>query len=302
MRKKGQKWTYEMLLAEARKYKTRKGFERGSPNAYHASYRRGILDDICSNMEYVFTYWNDEMLREEALKYKTRSEFQKGSKNAYQACCYRGILDEVCSHMENVLTYWTDEMLFAEARKYKTRYEFQKGSVSAYQVCRDRGILNNVCSHMEYVKTYWTNEMLFTEARKYKTKKEFQKGSESAYQACRDRGILDDVSHHMEEPSHWDKLHCVYLIEIFTIKNELYYYVGQTSNLARRLREHFCNWKGSDSPVSDFLNNTPIKYKKHYIVKDNLTFKESIELERDTIKDLKDRGVNLLNKELIYIQ
>jgi len=296
--RKNKKWNYELLHKTALMYETRYEFQKGSPNAYRASLRRGILDDICSHMEYVRTYWTDEMLREEALKYKTRNEFKKGSVSAYVLSQSRGILDNICSHMENIFTYWTDEMLREEAKKYKTRKEFQKGSNSAYQTCRKRGILNDVCSHMEPVLTYWTDEMLRDEALKYKTRGEFSKGSESAYVACRSRGILDDVCSHMEDLPHWDKLHCVYLIEIFTTSNELYYYVGQTCNLKDRLNKHFCNNKSSDSPVFEFLNKTPIKYKKHYIVKNNLTYKESLELERDTIKDLKDRGIKLLNKEL----
>jgi len=192
---------------------------------------------------------------------------------------------------------WTYELLHKTALMYDTRGAFSKGSPSAYHTCYSRGILDDVCSHMEYVKTYWTDAMLLKKARKYNTRKGFQKGSPNAYQVCQSRGILDKICEHMEELPHWDKPHCVYLIEIFTTNNELYYYVGQTSNLKNRLYRHFHD-KGSDSPVSDFLNKTPFYYTKYHIVKDNLTYKESLELERDTIKDLVDRGFKLLNKEL----
>jgi|SRR5690554_1441362 len=207
---------------------------------------------------------------------------------------------------------WTYELLHKTALKYKTRSEFRKGNPNAYRASHRHGIFKDICSHMKspfyrmegtpYVK--WTNEMLFAEARKYKTRHAFRSGSVSAYDASQRREILEDVCSHMKKLPHWDKPHCVYLIEIFSTNNELCYYVGQTSELENRLYEHFCN-KGSyspdrrvDSPVSDFLSKTPIYYKKHYIVKDNLTYKESIELERDTIKDLKDRGIKLLNKKI----
>jgi len=299
MRKKYKKWTYELLHKTALMYKTRFEFQKGSPNAYNACRRRGILDDVCSHMEPVLTYWSDEMLREEALKYKTRFEFKKGSPNAYNACLRRGNLDEICDHMRSGREIkWTNKMLFAEAKKYNTRSEFYKGSQNAYSACHRREILDEVCGHMEPVLTYWTDDMLFAEARKFKTRNEFQNGNFGAYWACRSRGILDEVCGNMEEPPHWDKPHCVYLIEIFTTDNELYYYVGQTSNLARRLNSHF-HFKSSVSPVYDFLNKTPFYYTKYHIVKDNLTYKESLELERDTIKDLKDRGIKLLNKELL---
>ena len=197
---------------------------------------------------------------------------------------------------------WTYEKLLAEARKYNTKIDFQKGNPNAHRASLRHGILDKICEHMEgtprrkspYVK--WTDEMLFAEARNFKTRFDFQKGNLNAYQRCHRRGLLDKVCQHMSDLPHWDKPHCVFLIEIFTTNDELYYYIGKSSNLKNRLREHFR--KGSDSPVSDFLNKTPIKFKKHYVVKDNLTYKESIKLEKDTIKDLKNRGCRLLNKVL----
>ena len=240
--------------------------------------------------------WSNDLLHKEALKYETRGAFRKGNWNAYKACHRREILNNVCSHMKCGRTYWSDEMIRDEALKYKTRSAFANESESAYRASLRRGILNEICSHMEgtpYVK--WTDEMLRNEALKFNTRSEFAKENKCAYESACRRKIIDDVCEHMEPPPHQEKPHCVYLIEIFTTNNELYYYVGQTSALARRLNMHFQE-NSSDSPVFDFLNKTPIKYKKHYIVKDNLNYKESLALEKDTIKNLKDRGVRLLNK------
>ena len=190
---------------------------------------------------------------------------------------------------------WTLDELKREARKYKTRGEFQKNNPRAYKAGWRRNLLNEICKHMRSGREIkWTENMLRKEALKYKTRGEFERESESAYDTCRFRGVLDEVCNHMENLPHWDKPHCVYLIEIFTTNNELYYYVGQTSNLERRLRSHFYN-KGSDSPVSDFLNKNPIIFKKHDIVKDNLTYKESLELEQKTIDKFIQNNMNLLN-------
>src|SRR5690554_6981111 len=103
--RKNKKWNYELLHKTALMYETRYEFQKGSPNAYCACKRRGILDDVCSHMEYVRTYWTDGMLRDEARKYKTRFEFKKGSKSAYNTCHRRGILNDICSHMEE-LPHW----------------------------------------------------------------------------------------------------------------------------------------------------------------------------------------------------
>lgn len=94
------KWTNEMLRLEALKFQTRGEFQKYSKKAYKAALMRGILDEICSHMEYVRIYWTYEMLKLEALKYKTRSEFSLNSSSAYVLAKNRGILDEICAHME----------------------------------------------------------------------------------------------------------------------------------------------------------------------------------------------------------
>lgn len=43
-------WTRERIEAEAEKYYRRSDFKRGSPPAYHAARRRGILDEVCAHM------------------------------------------------------------------------------------------------------------------------------------------------------------------------------------------------------------------------------------------------------------
>lgn len=92
------KWTNEMLIEEALKYDTRKKFEKGNNKAYQASYKKGILDDICSHMIGNIK-WSYEMLREEAFKYNTRNDFSKGNWTGYVISHKRGILDDICSHM-----------------------------------------------------------------------------------------------------------------------------------------------------------------------------------------------------------
>jgi len=289
---KGKKWTLDELKREARKYNSRNAFKNGSRCAYNACQRRGILNEICKHMKNVLTYWTDEMLRKEALKYKTRSEFYERSNSAYNLSQKRGILDDVCSHMEGNVK-WTDEMLFAEARKYKTRYEFEKGSESAYQTCRKRGILDDTCSHMEQVLTYWTDEMFFSESRKYKTRYEFEKGSKRAYSACQRRGILNDICDHMEVPPHWEKPHCVYLVELINKDDSRYYYVGQTHNLKNRMKRHLI--KSTKSPINIHLQKPEWNRMKLRVLLKDLSFEDSLKLEQKTIDKFIQNNMNLLN-------
>lgn len=44
-------WTDEMIFNAASKFDTRYAFQKGDQAAYFAAYRRGIVDEICTNME-----------------------------------------------------------------------------------------------------------------------------------------------------------------------------------------------------------------------------------------------------------
>ena len=46
-----EKWTLEVLQAEAKKYSHRTEFAKGSPNAYSSAARKKLLDTICAHME-----------------------------------------------------------------------------------------------------------------------------------------------------------------------------------------------------------------------------------------------------------
>ncbi len=93
------KWTADIIIEEALKYKTRIGFKKGNPSAYKAAREKNILNDVCSHMCFIQISWNAEMIKEEALKYDNRSSFEKGNIKAYWAARRMCILDDVCSHM-----------------------------------------------------------------------------------------------------------------------------------------------------------------------------------------------------------
>ena len=144
------KWTYESLVEEALKYKTRSDFKKGSSGAYQTAMSLRILNKICQHTEAKpRTLWTQEILYSEALKYKTQKEFQKGNTGAYNACLKYGILDTICQHMQTKPRFlWTDEKLQEEALNYTSRSDFKKQSTQAYEAAWVRDILDTVCSHM----------------------------------------------------------------------------------------------------------------------------------------------------------
>lgn len=89
-------WTYERCQEEAKKYKTKREFEKGSPGAYDAVITHKWMADFA----YLFVggqkpkgYWNNyENCYKEALKYSKASHFKKGCIGAYSASLKNGWL------------------------------------------------------------------------------------------------------------------------------------------------------------------------------------------------------------------
>ena len=142
-------WTNDQLRLEALKHNTRDSFRKNCNNAYQVAFRRGILDEICSHMEYTHYPWTNEELYEEALKHSSRIDFARKNNNAYQTAQNRGILDQICAHMKSLHEDWTSEKLQMEALKHKTRKDFYEGSLGAYAAAARRGILDEICKHMK---------------------------------------------------------------------------------------------------------------------------------------------------------
>lgn len=93
------KWTDELIMIEAKKYKTKGEFCRNAPGAYTSASLRGLINKFCSHMEFGGTKWNDKKVIEEAKKYKTLSDFSAGSPSAYVTCMRNKIKDKACGHM-----------------------------------------------------------------------------------------------------------------------------------------------------------------------------------------------------------
>ena len=147
---KVQHWTKERCIEEAKKYKTRKSFQKECRGGYAAAYRNKWLDEICSHMERPNphnSYWTIEKCHEEALKYTTRKDFQKDSCGAYNAAKRMGVLDTVCAHMPRISKpagYWTKARCIREAKKNKSISGLRKNSPSAFNIAWRNGWINEI--------------------------------------------------------------------------------------------------------------------------------------------------------------
>lgn len=152
-KKKRKQWTKSEILKEAKKYKSRSKFMRGSGGAYNRARKLGILDEVCQHMELLWEEkWNSESIADKAANFQTRIEFKKAYPNAYKAARRLNILDNVCQHMEYLNLpngYWTKERVVAEASKYDVRDDFRVSSSGAWAAARTMGILDEVCQDMK---------------------------------------------------------------------------------------------------------------------------------------------------------
>lgn len=88
-------WTYERVLKESKKYKTRAEFKAGTSSAYRLACKNKWIEsfDWLSVKRKPNNYWTLERTTEVALKYKTKTEFIKNDKSVYATACKNGWID-----------------------------------------------------------------------------------------------------------------------------------------------------------------------------------------------------------------
>lgn len=127
----------ENVFAEAKKYKTKRKFEKNCAGGYKVARKNGWFDEMDWFEETCKPngFWTKERVFAEAKKYKTRSEFRKYCIRAYDLAYKNKWFDEMDWFISTQKSpgYWNiKENTFTEAKKYKTRNEFRKYSNGAY--------------------------------------------------------------------------------------------------------------------------------------------------------------------------
>lgn len=198
------KWDFESVKIEAKKYSGRTEFSKKSGGAYSFAKKNGLLNDICSHMKHANIKWTPELLKLEAQKYHTRNAFQTNSEGAYQSARTQGLLNGICLHMGKKLP-WTFERILDEAKRYKTRTDFCNGSYQASVIAKKNSWYEDACAHMNILwEKKWDYESVLKEARKYKYRSDFQHGSSGAYGKARNSGWLKKCQAHMQDrPLKW---------------------------------------------------------------------------------------------------
>jgi hypothetical protein len=135
---------HSLCYEEAKKYKNRRRFQKGSMGAYMKALKNGWLNDYTwfEENKKPNGYWNQETCYEEAKKYNSRSEFGKHSVRAYELALANGWIDEY-TWFKPLTDFWTYEACKTEAAKYEKRSHFKAAQPGAYTKSRINGWLDD---------------------------------------------------------------------------------------------------------------------------------------------------------------
>ena len=184
--------------------------------------------------------------------------------------------------------YWTKERCAEEAAKYITKSAFRNGSPGAFSSAYRHGWLDEICQNLKLLRTYYSIEECAEEAKKYTTNTEFIKKAPLHYSHAIRKGFLNKICNHMEKQGSPLK-RAVYVFEFA----DNYAYVGLTSNLDRREKEHLTN---HSSAVFRHIQESKCSYMFKCLT-DYLSKEEAAEIEINTIIEYAKNGWCILNKK-----
>lgn len=184
--------------------------------------------------------------------------------------------------------YWTKNRCIKEALKYDTRCAFQKGSSGAYNAAFVHGWLDEVCSHMKILKTHYSKEECAVEASKYETKTEFAEKAPIYYSHAIRKGFLNEICTHMKKLGNPVE-RAIYAFEF----QDRHVYIGLTSNIERRRKEHL---HAENSAVYKYIKNSNCLYEFKVLTR-YLPFEEAAIVEDEKISEYADDGWIILNKK-----
>lgn len=205
------KWTLELCLDSAHRYRTKNDWCKGDKNAYSAAWRNkadGWFSRCVAHMEDpCHRHWSLEECLESARRYDTREAWRKGDSKTHYAAYSRkedSWFEQCVAHMKPVRKQWTLEECLESARQYNARTSWKKGDHGTYFAAysrKDEGWFEQCVAHMKPVRKQWTLEECLKSARRYDTRKAWREGDHRAYCAayCRkEKGWLEQCVAHMK--------------------------------------------------------------------------------------------------------
>jgi hypothetical protein len=145
------KWTKQAVLADAKRYATRRDWRTASPSAHAIASRKGWMTEACEHMTASKApngYWTDERILAEATRFDSTAAWNKGSPISYGIAKRRRIVPTTMPRGKKPQGYWTKERIAAAAAQFTTKAEFRKAEPSAHKIALSQGWLEEACAHM----------------------------------------------------------------------------------------------------------------------------------------------------------
>ena len=294
---KGSKiWTKEGVLQESRKYTSRTEFAHGSPGAYQAASKKGWLSEMVWLIAKVRN-WTKEAVFEESHKYTSRTEFARKCVGAYMAATRNGWLEEMTWLPLKRKIKWSKEECLEESKKYTTRKDFENNASGAYTAAVDNGWLEEMTWLPLLVHRKWTKEECIEESKKYTSKVEFQNNSKGAYLAARQNKWLAEMVWLKTPVLQELKQVRKHLVYVYIDEDNMACYVGRTSNLKRRDREHRnLNGKYRNDSLKQYFDNLEVDIPQPIILKEALLPAESQYWEHYFVQEYAAHGFFIINR------
>ena len=300
----------ESCRNEALKYKSTRDFRISSKHAYYYALHNGLLESYTwldqgqLNEIDPTRFWTYEKCYNEARKFKTDSEFQNQSPQAFEVAKIERWLSEYkwmsISKQNNQRKspgYWTYEQCEIRAKLCKTSKELKDLHPLVYSLSTQNGWMKEYywLQNTQRSRGYWNKEHCFEAARECKTLKEFRTRFSGAYGvSSKNKWIKDFVW--LEDgriKSITDPIDCVYAYE-FVDQNAVY--VGRTLMRLQKRRDSEHIFDERDA-VYIFAKENNISIPSPIYIKENISIKESRELECFWIEEYRRMGWNVLNKK-----
>ena len=294
---KGSKvWTKEGVLQESKKYTSRTEFAHGSPGAYQAASKKGWLEEMVWLIPKVRN-WTKEAVFEESHKYSSRTEFARKCVGAYMAAKKNGWLEEMTWLPLKRKIKWSKEECLEESKKYATRNEFERNASGAYTAAVDNGWLEEMTWLPLLVHRKWTKEECIEESKKYSSKVEFQNNSKGAYLAARQNKWLKEMVWLKTPVLKELKQVRKHLVYVYIDEENMACYVGRTSNLKRRDREHRnLNGKYRNDSLKQYFDNLEVDIPQPIMLKEALLPVESQYWEHYFVQEYAAHGFFIINR------
>ena len=241
--------------------------------------------------------WSKESVFEESQNYSCRTEFARKCVGAYMAAKRNGWLEEMTWLPLKVHIKWTKKDCIVESKKYTTRNEFQKKASGAYTAAQKNGWLEEMTWLALKNRKKWTKEECVEESKKYTSKSEFQKKSSGAYQAARHNKWLIEMTWLKTPVLEEIKQIRKHLVYVYIDKENLSCYVGRTSNLRRRDREHRnLSGKNKNDSLKKYYDNIGLEIPQPIVLKDSLLPEESQYWEHYFVQEYSMHGYFIINR------